>query len=119
MIKDVLVGEMDSFKKLAVAVDINTDDSWILIFRCRLLPLVAVVRRQLLLEGHLNLDLLCAPLWGLLHHFLFLNLLQPGEVFADLCDSYVSNILVIFEVATHNSLLTKVALLSLIQHLLS
>ena len=58
MVKDVLVGEMDSFGEQAVAVDINTDKSWILIFRCRLLPLVAVVRRQLLLEGHLNLDLL-------------------------------------------------------------
>jgi hypothetical protein len=109
---------MDSFGEQAVAVDINTNESWILIFRCRLLPLVAVVWRQLLLEGHLNLDLLRAPLWGLLHHLLFLNLLQPGEVFADLSDSYVSNILVIFEVTPHNSLLTKVALLSLIQHLL-
>lgn len=58
MIKDVLVGEIDSFGELAVAVDINTNESRILIFRCRLLPLVAVVRRQLLLEGHLNLDLL-------------------------------------------------------------
>ena len=58
MVKDVLVGEMDSFGELAVAVDINTDESWILIFGCRLLPLVAVVRCQLLLEGHLNLDLL-------------------------------------------------------------
>ena len=58
MIKDVLVSEMDSFGELAVAVDINTDESWILIFRCRLLTLVAVVRCQLLLEGHLNLDLL-------------------------------------------------------------
>ena len=58
-------------------------------------------------------------MWGLLHRFLLLNLLQPGEVFADLSDSNVSDILVIFEVAAHNSLLTKVALLSLIQHLLS
>ncbi len=81
--------------------------------------MVAVVRRLLLLEGHLNLDLLLALLWGLLNHLLFLDLLQPGEVFADFCDSYVSYILVIFEVAAHNSLLTKVALLSLIQHLLS
>jgi len=119
MVKDVLVGKMDSFEELAMAVDINTDDSWILIFRCRLLPLVAVVRRQLLLEGHLNLYLLCALLWGLLHRFLLLNLLQSGEVFTDLCDSYVSYILVIFEVTAHNSLLAKVALLSLIQHLLS
>ena len=32
MIKNVLVSELHSFRELAVAIDINTDKSWVRIF---------------------------------------------------------------------------------------